>query len=338
MSIHPVKEKLSSVLYPLRFRPILFPVIWGGQRILEYKGLSPTEKMIGESWELSPLESNCSIVANGTFSGCSFIDLMDEYAEAILGKKYFARYGKRFPLLIKLLDASKDLSIQVHPGHKDFLHEVKEAPKNEMWYLLDSLPQSRLCAGFKQSISAQEYLDCLEKDCIPSLLQYDEVEKGDLYFIPSGCVHTIGAGCFILEVQEPSDTTYRIYDYGRRDAQGNKRELHTEQALKVLNFTAHPPYKLPYKEERDKLNSLLTCDYFRFYSLPLSQDYILTEEATSSACAVLFVEEGELSIIDIYGQEEILCKSDLVLLPACLFPLHIKVKRESKVLLITLPE
>ncbi len=196
---------------------------------------------------------------------------------------------------------------------------------------------SQLAAGFKRSLQPEEYLEALEQECVEDLLHYDSVQHGDLYFIPPGRVHTICSGCFIFEVQEPSDTTYRIYDYGRRDIEGNPRVLHTEKALQVLDFSSEPPYSLPYTEQKQSLNRLLQTSYFIFSSLLIEEEYRFTKKDTEG-CALFFVENGEVLIIDRDGKEELLKRGFTYLLPSELIPLVIKPLEKSKLLVITLPE
>lgn len=326
----------SVSLYPLRFAPIFRPTIWGGHRLLAYKGLQPTNEAIGECWELSPMEGDVSVVANGALKGATLNEVMCDYGRELLGEEHYIRYGGQFPLLIKLIDAAQELSVQVHPGHNDVNKLPDARPKNEMWYVLDGAEGACLSAGFNRLVSREEYLEAVRTGKVEHLLSYEEVKAGNLYFISSGRVHAIGAGCFILEVQEPSNTTFRIYDYNRVGQEGNARTLHTEEALSVIDFSMQPPYLCPYREQEQALNILLRTPYFVFASLVLHAPFSYTSPEGES-CAVFFAAEGSVTITDCQGHRELLSKGHTLLVSASLMPLAIEPLEESKLLVVYLP-
>lgn len=318
----------SIALYPLSFTPIFRPVLWGGTRLMEYKGYANSDQPIGESWEISPLEEHLSVVESGPLQGLTLQELMQTYGEGILGRQDYRRYGTHFPLLIKLINAEQDLSVQVHPD--------RVLPKSEMWYILGTSGEARISAGFQEGVTKDSYLSAINDHRVSELLHYDTINAGDLFYIPAGRIHTIGAGSFLFEVQQPSDTTFRIFDYQRRDQKGELRPLHLQQALEVLDFTASPPYKATYHEEHDSLNTLLSTPHFVFSTLRLNKPYIFTPPK-GEECAVFFIAEGSIEVEDLFGQRVFIEQGHSVLLPAQLMPLTIIPSSKSKILVVTLP-
>ena len=223
-------------MYPYLFQPILKEIIWGGTDIRPFKGMTPTQEKIGESWELSHVDGDFSVVTYGADKGKTIDELIREYGESLLGSEVMKRFGTRFPLLIKFIDARDDLSIQVHPDDEIAGKRHNSFGKNEMWYILDCTEDAFVCAGFNRKMTKKEYLAAVEDGTLEDYLQKHPVKKGDYIYIPAGCVHSIGRGCTILEIQQSSDITYRIYDFNRTDDKGNRRELHTEQALEAIDF------------------------------------------------------------------------------------------------------
>ena len=229
-----------NMLYPLTFKPIFKEIIWGGTDILPYKGISSDSRKIGESWELSHVDENFSIVANGEQAGKTIDELIKEYGARLLGTKVITQFGNIFPLLIKFIDAQDKLSIQVHPDDKLAKERHNSFGKTEMWYVVNAAPDAILYSGFSQQIDADEYVSRIKDNSITDVLKKYNVKTGDVFFLPAGRVHAIGSGCFIAEIQQTSNITYRIYDYNRKDANGNERELHTELAKDAIDYTLHP--------------------------------------------------------------------------------------------------
>lgn len=257
------------MLYPLQFEANLFPVVWGGHRLKEIKGMLPDNEPIGESWEISAVPGKESIVSNGILRGKSLRELTLEYGAALLGQSVLDRYGKDFPLLFKLIDAERDLSIQVHPN--DELAQKRHGcmGKTEMWYVVDARLDTYLYVGFAKNISKEEYCSRVEDGSICDVLAKYNIHQGDAFFIPAGCVHSICGGALIAEIQQSSDITYRIYDYGRLGMDGKPRELHTELAVDALDYTMHPEYVLGYQMEKNSPNVICRCDSFEVRRLTL---------------------------------------------------------------------
>lgn len=252
-----------STLYPLKFKTIYKDKIWGGQKIRTYLhkdfGSLPN---CGETWEISGVKSDVSVVANGSLAGESLADLLVKYKDELVGKKIYERFGNEFPLLVKFIDANEDLSIQVHPDDKLAKERHNSFGKTEMWYVIEADPGSTLIAGFNKELTQDEYLAKFNSGHLTDVLNKEDVKAGDVFFLPAGRVHTIGKGLLIAEIQQTSDITYRIYDFDRVDDKGNKRELHVEEALAAIDYKHYPEYKTKYTPEKDKSVHLVSCPYF----------------------------------------------------------------------------
>ncbi len=259
-------------LYPLKFEPILKKILWGGSEIGRFKHLEVKESGIGESWEVSQVPGSVSVVANGPLKGKTLTELMEAAPEALLGQKIYKRFGMEFPLLVKFIDAQNDLSIQVHPNDA-LAHERHHSfGKTEMWYVIDSKPGAKLISGFSKQIDADEYTRRIADNTIEDVLKKHAAVAGDVFFIPAGRVHTIGAGLFIAEIQQSSNITYRLYDYNRKDAQGNERELHTELAKDAIDYTLYENLKTDYQALENDLTPLISCPYFQTNRIQLQAD------------------------------------------------------------------
>lgn len=259
-------------LYPLKFEPILKKVIWGGSEICRFKQLDNQESGIGESWEVSQVPGSVSVVANGPLKGKTLTELMELAPEALLGKKIFKRFGMEFPLLVKFIDAMDDLSIQVHPNDALARQRHDSFGKTEMWYVVDSKPGARLVSGFARQIDAEEYTRRIADNSIEEVLQAHEVTRGDVFFLPAGRVHAIGAGIFIAEIQQSSNITYRLFDYNRTDAEGKGRELHTELAKDAIDYTLYDNLQTKYEPLENDLTPLVACPYFTTNRIQLKAD------------------------------------------------------------------
>lgn len=272
----------------MKFRPILNSMIWGGERIIPFKGLESDQKMVGESWELSGVAGSESIVAEGELAGMSITELIREYGASLLGKANFERFGEEFPLLIKFIDAKGDLSIQVHPNDELAAQRHNSKGKTEMWYVVDKSEGARLRTGFAKSVTPDEYVASVEQDKVCDILAEYQVEKEDVYFLPAGRIHSIGAGCFIAEIQQTSNITYRIYDFNRRDDQGNTRELHTEQAKDAIDYNVLADYRTHYdKQATDTIQEVVSCDYFTTSVMSLTHD--MTVDYSSLDSFVIYI-------------------------------------------------
>ena len=275
-------------MYPLTFKPILKETIWGGTMIRPYKGLTSNEKRIGESWELSHVKGNFSVVANGALEGITIAELIRQYGAQLLGETVIQRFGTTFPVLIKLIDARENLSIQVHPGDELAQTRHQSSGKTEMWYVVKAEQGAALYTGFYRQIDAGEYERRIRDDSIMDVLQRYEVKEGDVFFLPSGRIHAICAGCFIAEIQQTCDITYRIYDYNRKDKDGNCRELHTDLAKDAIDYTAYPDYRTHYTPELNQIVTLVHSNYFTTNLLELDmskkRDYAAIDSFVTYLC------------------------------------------------------
>lgn len=299
----------------LRFAPYLKTVIWGGNKICEYKGIEQPEPNIGESWEISAVPGHESVVCEGKYEGQTLTDLITRFGADLLGTSVYERYDGAFPLLIKLIDACDNLSVQVHPDDELARRRHGSLGKTEMWYIVDSDPGAKIFAGLNREISPQEYVDLVKADLFQTVLAEHDSTPGDLFFLPAGRVHAIGAGNLLAEIQESSDITYRIYDYGRRDALGNTRELHTELAKDAIDYKVYPDYKSPRLSDDDKDSILVDCDHFHTRRLLL--DGSVSLRLSPESFTVVMCIAGD-AVISHDGGETRLAKGQTVLIPAAL--------------------
>lgn len=306
---------MNTSLYPLTFEPLLKSVLWGGSDIRPFKGLEPTDETIGESWEISHVPGNFSVIANGSLAGKSLDDLMQSVGEQLVGKSVYERFGHRFPLLIKFIDARDNLSIQVHPD--DVLAQARHNSmgKTEMWYVIDAKPGAKLYSGFAKQSGPDDYKQRIANDSFTDLLAEYEVKPGDVFFLPAGRVHAIGAGCFIAEIQQTSDLTYRIYDYNRKDAQGNTRELHTAQAADAIDYTVYPDYRTAYTPEKDKPVPLVDCPYFTTNLLSLDKS-VARNHSELDSFVIYICMDGAVEVAMEGAEPIVIHQGQTVLLPA----------------------
>lgn len=303
------------MLYPFTFKPILKKVIWGGSDICPFKEISPVENGVGESWELSHVEGNYSIVANGELAGKSLDDLIRQYGAQLMGQEVIDRFGTTFPLLIKFIDARDNLSIQVHPDDELAKARHNSFGKTEMWYVIKATKDASLYSGFSKQIDADEYVKRVQDNTIMDVLQRYNVNEGDVFFLPAGRVHAIGAGCFIAEIQQTSNITYRIYDYNRKDANGNTRELHTELAKDAIDYTLYPDYRTHYKAHTNATIELANCKYFTTNLMDV--DATMTRDFKDLDSFVVYIcMEGKASLKDDKGNEIFVHQGQTVLMPA----------------------
>lgn len=307
-------------LYPIEFIPILKERIWGGTKLHDLLNKEVNKEGIGESWELSNVLNDVSIVKNGFLKGKDLNEIIHLYPEAILGEKVIAKYGKNFPLLFKFIDAKEDLSIQVHPNDLLAKERHNSFGKTEMWYVMQADPESRLVVGFKEDSSKETYVSCLKNKTLLSILEEYPVEKGDVFFLETGIVHAIGAGVLIAEIQQTSDITYRLYDWDRVDVNGNGRELHTELALDAINFKKTSS-KVAYSSELNESSALVSCPYFTTHVLELEGAYHW--EKNKEAFTVFMCVEGQIQLIH-EEIEYVYNKGQTVFIPAEIERLQLK--------------
>lgn len=301
-------------VYPLLFKPILKDRIWGGTKLKTKLNKEIPTQTTGESWEISTVPGDISVVANGIYKSTNLIELIEKYPEEILGKKIHKEFGLDFPLLFKFLDAKDDLSIQLHPNDELAKKRHNSFGKTEMWYVMQADENAKLIVGFKQKSSPEEYVKHLDNKTLVSILDEIPVKKGDVFFLETGTIHAIGAGVVIAEIQQTSDVTYRIYDFDRKDINGNTRELHVDLALEAINYEVIESKK-EYSETPNKSNLAVKCPYFTTNVIPLNGKY--NKIKNDDAFVVYMCTEGEFSI-QYHHHKFDFQKGDTILLPSIL--------------------
>ena len=302
-------------LYPLKFQPILKNKIWGGQKLQQLLNKPTTAMDAGESWEISDVEGDTSVVANGPLEGRSLKNLLETYTSDLLGAKNFRQFGTKFPLLIKFIDAKEDLSVQLHPNDQLAKERHNSFGKTEMWYVLQADTDSNLIVGFNQEMTQDLYLKHLEAKTLQSILNFDNVQAGDTYFIEVGRIHAIGAGVLLAEIQQTSDITYRVYDWDRVDADGNERELHNDIALEAFDFDMPDNYRVKYSKNSNTSTELVSCPYFTTNVLDVKET-ILKENKHDSFIIYMCVE-GKATV-EVDGTVTEISMGETVLIPACI--------------------
>ncbi|RQE01988.1 type I phosphomannose isomerase catalytic subunit [Prevotella intermedia] len=298
----------------IKFRPILKQVLWGGNKIIPFKQLDADMEQVGESWEVSGVKDNESIVANGQYEGMKLNDLVALLKGDLVGKENYERFGNEFPLLIKFIDASKQLSIQVHPNDEQAKAKGLKRGKTEMWYIMESAPDATLLSGLKRTITPEEYKAMVENDTITDALCEYRVGEGDVFYLPAGRIHSIGAGTFLAEIQETSDVTYRIYDFKRKDKDGNYRQLHTEAAAECIDYSVENDYRTKYEARKNEGVELAQCAHFTTSVYDLDEPMLLDYSKLDSF-VVLIALSGECTL-STGDTETQLRAGETVLLPA----------------------
>lgn len=314
-----------------KFKPILKSMLWGGEKLIPYKGIDSEKKSVGESWEISGVKDNESIVAEGPDAGMSLPELIARDKALLLGKSNYERFGKEFPLLIKFIDARQDLSIQVHPNDKLAWERHQSKGKTEMWYVVDADPGSRLRSGFAKQVTPDEYEQSIADNTITDLLQEYDIHAGDVFFLPAGRIHSIGAGAFIAEIQQTSNITYRIYDFNRCDDNGNPRELHTEMSKAAIDYTVLPDYRTYYDAQPDTQTQLVSCRYFTTSLLKLTKPYGM-ELAELDSFVILICTKGYGTVTGSYGNSVAIRQGESILVPATETGLKIVPECEMEIL------
>lgn len=303
-------------LYPLLFEPNLHSVVWGGNQLRPYKGIEPSNEPIGESWEVSAVPTSTSIVSNGAYAGKDLISLINEDPDAILGKKVNEKYNGKLPLLVKFIDAKRDLSIQVHPNDEMAMREHGKMGKTEMWYVIKADEGAHLYAGFKQEITPEDYQQRITDGTITDVLADHKVKAGDVFYLPAGRVHAICGGILLAEVQQSSDVTYRIFDYNRPGMDGKPRELHTELAAKALDYHVIDNYRTDYTESSNKAVQIIDSPYFSVRVLEVSKQFHRDLRKYDSFIITMCIE-GDCKIrVRSTGEEVLLKQGNSTLIPA----------------------
>ncbi len=304
-----------SDLYPLKFEPILKEKIWGGQTLAgKYGKNGKGLKNVGESWEISAVSGDLSVVSNGFLAGNNIEEIIEVYMGDLTGDTVYDRFGNEFPLLIKLIEAKDDLSVQVHPDNVLANERHQAYGKTEMWHILESEKDAKIYTGFSAPVTREQYVNALNNNTIQDILNVETAERGDSFFTPAGRIHAIGAGIVLAEIQQTSDITYRIYDWGRTDGEGKPRELHTELALDAIDFSASGKSKIKKELTGNKAGNIVSCEFFDVniikFSKPVERDYNLIDSFVIYICT-----EGKFSIRWDNRSEEV-TKGETVLLPA----------------------
>jgi len=314
----------------LKFKPILKDKIWGGEKLIQKLNKQSTRKDVGESWELSDVKGDTSVVVNGDLKGKDLKELISEYKSDLMGEKVYNHFGENFPLLIKFIDAKEALSIQLHP-HDDLAKKRHDSfGKTEMWYVMQADEKANLIVGFQKEVTPEEYLHHLENKTLTDILNIDEVKKGDVYFIPTGRVHAIGAGVLLAEIQQTSDITYRIYDWDRPNPDGTYRELHTEEALDAIDYSAKESYQTTYRKRQNTSSEIVSCPYFTTSVLPV-QGQIAVNHTDKDSFVIYMCVEGEVEIT-YKNKKESLKMGETILVPASIKELEISSEKQSELL------
>jgi mannose-6-phosphate isomerase len=319
------------MLYPLKFTPILKERIWGGEILAKkFNKTEDYKTKFGESWEISDLEDDISLVINGFLAENDLRELIETYMGELMGESVFDKYGLGFPLLIKIIDAQDDLSVQVHPDDDLAQERYEQNGKTEMWYVVETEENAGVYVGFSKHVEKQDYIDAVSNKEVATLLQFHPVKKGDLFFIPAGTVHALGKGVTIVEIQQPSDITYRIFDWNRVDNNGMPRELHIDEALEAIHFKENEKYKIEYDEKFNTTSNLFRSEFFNINAIhfdkPLQKNYTNIDSFIVYICV-----EGE---VHLFGDNfhEVLYAGETALVPATIPEINLVPNGISKVL------
>jgi mannose-6-phosphate isomerase len=312
---------MKTTLYPLKFQPILKDKIWGGQKLNQFFNKESDSSQLGESWEISSVPGDVSVVSEGDLKGKSLQDILNVYQSELLGETNFKRFGKEFPLLIKFIDAKQDLSIQLHPDDALAKARHNSFGKTEMWYVMQADQDANLIVGFNQKIDKETYLKHLDNKTLTQILNFDKVKEGDAYFIEAGRVHAIGAGVLLAEIQQTSDVTYRVYDWDRVDADGNERELHNDIAIDAFNFEMKDDFRVDYQKLNNASNEMVSCPFFTTNFIEL--DKAIEKENTHDSFVIYMCVDGEVEISTETSQD-IISKGETILIPAVIKNYNLK--------------
>lgn len=303
------------MLYPLKFKPLFKERIWGGRELEETFGKRlPSEKIIGESWEISGVKGDVSVVENGFLKGNNLQELIEIYMGDLVGEKVYEKFGEEFPLLIKLIDAQDYLSIQVHPDDELSAQRHQAYGKTEMWYVIDHKPGASLFLGFNQEVDREKYMKFLNEGQLDKLLNSYVVAKDNAYFIPAGAIHAIGKGILIAEIQQTSDVTYRVFDFNRVDDQGKARELHTELALDAISYEKRNDYEVTAKTVENEVVQLESCQYFETNTIEVNGE-VSRDFSQLDSFVIYICIDGKMEVKTDLGNET-LVKGESILVPA----------------------
>ncbi|TYP72968.1 type I phosphomannose isomerase catalytic subunit [Aquimarina intermedia] len=285
----------KTPLYILQFEPILKEKIWGGSKLRTVLGKKSISNRLGESWEISDVEGESSIISNGPLAGKSLSEAIQFFASDLLGEKNLERFGEKFPLLIKFIDAKEDLSVQLHPGDEVAKVKHNSLGKTEMWYVVQADEGSNIIVGFNQIVDSNSYQRHVSQKTIKDILHYESAKKGDVFFVYAGLIHAIGAGVLLAEIQQTSDITYRIYDWDRVDDSGNSRELHQQEALEAIDFAGTDKFKVEYTAQPNTNVPLVHCPHFKTELIEVTNTKQLSH-LTLDSFVIYMCVEGEVKI------------------------------------------
>lgn len=300
---------------PFKFKPLFKQTLWGGDKIANFKHVDTPLDHVGESWEISGVPGNETVVSEGEYAGLTLPSLVGRLKEQLVGKANYERYGEEFPLLIKFIDARKPLSIQVHPNDEVAHRQGKERGKTEMWYIMDSNHDASLMAGLSEHITPVQYEQMVKDGTITDAIAHYAVKEGDCFFLPAGRIHSIGKGCFLAEIQQTSDVTYRIYDFKRKDKDGHYRKLHIKEAAESIDYHVEANYRTLYVPVQDEGVSLVQCTYFHTFVYDLTRPMTIALQELDSFVIVIVVR-GSGAITDNDGHMEQVQAGDTLLYPA----------------------
>jgi mannose-6-phosphate isomerase len=317
-------------LYPLKFTPLFKYRIWGGEKLKTELNKNYTEEKIGESWEISDVSGDETVVAEGDLKGKSLRELTNQFKGDFVGNAVYKKFGEEFPVLIKFIDAKTPLSIQVHPSNEVAKERHDSFGKNEMWYVMQADKNAELIVGFDKKVNREEYKVHLENNTILNVMHHENVTKGDTFYIPTGRVHAIGAGVLLAEIQQTSNITYRIYDYDRVDSKtGEKRELHNEMAIDVLDYEVHDNYKTSYELKKNTSSKLVHAPYFKTNILDINST-LVKDYTTIDSFVIYMCVEGTVYIIS-EEKSYTVNNGETLLLPASIKNVQLKAE-DAKVL------
>jgi mannose-6-phosphate isomerase len=319
-----------SIQQFIKFEPILKEKIWGGSKLHQLLQKRSLKENVGESWEISDVDNDTSIVSNGASKGKDLKQLITDFKGDLVGEKVYNRFGEKFPLLIKYIDAKEPLSIQLHPNDKLAQKRHNSFGKTEMWYVMQADKDANLIVGFRKDVSKEEYLQHLENKSLLDILNVDEVSNGDVYFIPTGRVHAIGAGVLLAEIQQTSDITYRVYDWDRPNPDGTYRELHTEEAIDAIDYKSQEFYNTKYSKIKNEPSEIITCPYFTTNILPVNETLSINHSDKDSFVIYMCVR-GSVEFF-YQNHNEQLNYGETILVPACIKEFEIKTSTESELL------
>ena len=316
----------------LKFKPILKDKIWGGEKLKTLLHKNSDRKDIGESWEISDVEGDTSVVTNGILKGQDLKELITTFKSDLVGEQIYQQFGEKFPLLIKFIDAKEALSIQLHPNDDLAKKRHNSFGKTEMWYVMQADEKANLIVGFSKEVTSEEYIKHLENKSLLDILNVDEVKAGDVYFIPTGRVHAIGAGVLLAEIQQTSDVTYRIYDWGRQDDAGNYRDLHTQEAVDAIDYEVQGNYQTPYQKKVNHASEIVSCPYFTTNIIEMTADTLLDVNHSEKDSFVIYMCVKGSANFQYIEQQETLSMGQTLLAPACIKNIKISSSETTELL------